>query len=85
GKIAVIDADEDITLVDAKTQVDMDAKLQGMIDDVSAATKEVNAAEPTVFDDEEVIMTMVQTLIKMKAEKARLLGNTKVSKGNQFP
>nr|GFA81688.1 hypothetical protein [Tanacetum cinerariifolium] len=41
-------------------------------DDVSAA-KKVNAAEPTVFDDEEVTMTMAQTLIKIKAEKARLL------------
>nr|GFB53539.1 hypothetical protein [Tanacetum cinerariifolium] len=28
---------------------------------------------PTVFDDEEVTMTMAQTLITMKAEKARLL------------
>nr|GFC07978.1 hypothetical protein [Tanacetum cinerariifolium] len=53
---------------------DMDAELQGRIDDVSAAaTKDVNAAEPTVFDDKEVTMTMAQTLIKMKAKKARLL------------
>nr|GEY78509.1 hypothetical protein [Tanacetum cinerariifolium] len=42
------------------------------VDDVSAAaTKDVNAAETTVFDDEEVAMTMAQALIKMKAEKAR--------------
>nr|GEW65931.1 hypothetical protein [Tanacetum cinerariifolium] len=73
GKIAEIDANKDITLVDAKTQVDMDAKLYGRKDDVSAvATKDVSVAEPTVFDDEEVTMTMAQTLIKMKAEKARL-------------
>nr|GEX81418.1 ribonuclease H-like domain-containing protein [Tanacetum cinerariifolium] len=73
-KIKAINADEDITLVDVDTQVDMDAELQGRINDVSAtATKDVNAAEPTVFDDEEVTMTMAQTLIKMKAEKARLL------------
>nr|GFD53723.1 hypothetical protein [Tanacetum cinerariifolium] len=45
----------------------------GRIDDDNAATKEVNAAEPTVFDDEEVTMTMAQTIIKMKAEKERLL------------
>nr|GEX23315.1 hypothetical protein [Tanacetum cinerariifolium] len=52
----------------------MDAELQGRIDDVSvAATKDVNAAEPTVFNDEEVTITMARTLIKMKAEKARLL------------
>nr|GFD08289.1 hypothetical protein [Tanacetum cinerariifolium] len=42
----------------------------GRIDqDVSAATKDVNAAEPTIFDDEEVTMTMSHTLIKMKVEK----------------
>nr|GEX51020.1 copia protein [Tanacetum cinerariifolium]GEX52367.1 copia protein [Tanacetum cinerariifolium] len=55
GEIKAINADEDITLVDVETQVDMDAELQGRRDqDVSAAaTKDVNAAEPTVFDDEE--------------------------------
>nr|GEZ91864.1 hypothetical protein [Tanacetum cinerariifolium] len=41
--------------------------------DSSAATKDVNAAEPTVFDDKEVTMTMAQTLIKMKVEKGKLL------------
>nr|GFD14877.1 hypothetical protein [Tanacetum cinerariifolium] len=41
--------------------------------DDNAVIKDVNAAEPTVFDDEEVNMTMAQTLIKMKAKKARLL------------
>nr|GEW42909.1 hypothetical protein [Tanacetum cinerariifolium] len=46
GKIANIDADKDITLVDMETQGDMDTELQGRIDD---------------------------TLIKMKAKKARLL------------
>nr|GEX14166.1 DNA-directed DNA polymerase [Tanacetum cinerariifolium] len=35
--------------------------------------KGVSAAETTVFDDEEVTMTMAQTLIKMKAKKAKLL------------
>nr|GEX00191.1 hypothetical protein [Tanacetum cinerariifolium] len=42
-------------------------------EDDNAAIKEVNAAEPIVFNDEEVTMTMAQTLIKMKAKKARLL------------
>nr|GEW20844.1 hypothetical protein [Tanacetum cinerariifolium] len=42
-------------------------------EDDNAAIKEVNAAEPTFFDDEEVTMTIAQTLIKMKDEKARLL------------
>nr|GEZ23504.1 hypothetical protein [Tanacetum cinerariifolium] len=66
GRIKVIDADEDITLVDMETEVNAAAK------EVNAAAKEVNAAEPALFDDEEVTMTMAQTLIKMKAEKARL-------------
>nr|GEW32233.1 hypothetical protein [Tanacetum cinerariifolium] len=42
-------------------------------DDDNAAAKEVNADEPTMFDDEEVTMTMAQILIKMKAKKARIL------------
>nr|GFB11609.1 hypothetical protein [Tanacetum cinerariifolium] len=45
----------------------------GRKDDDNAAIKDVSAAEPTVFNDEEVAMTMAQTLIKMKAKKARLL------------
>nr|GEX35309.1 hypothetical protein [Tanacetum cinerariifolium] len=73
GEIAEIDADEDITLVDMETQVDFGAELQGMKDDDNAASKDVDATEPTVFDDKEVTMTMASTLIKMKAEKARLL------------
>nr|GEV26547.1 putative ribonuclease H-like domain-containing protein [Tanacetum cinerariifolium] len=56
-------------------------------EDVNAASKEVSAviapelvstAEPTVFDDEDVSMTMAQTLIKLKAEKARIL-NEKIA------
>nr|GEX29320.1 putative ribonuclease H-like domain-containing protein [Tanacetum cinerariifolium] len=73
GKIAEIDVDEDITLVDMKTQVDLGVELQGRKDDVIAATKNVNAVEPTVFDNEEVTITVAQTMIKMKAKKARLL------------
>nr|GEV10746.1 reverse transcriptase domain-containing protein [Tanacetum cinerariifolium] len=50
-------------------------KKRGRIDqeEVNAASKGVSVAEPTVFNDEEVIMTMAQTLIKLKAEKAKLL------------
>nr|GFD06373.1 hypothetical protein [Tanacetum cinerariifolium] len=69
GRIEAIDADEDITLVDMETEVDLDVELQRRLerkDDDNAAAKEVNAAEPNVFDDEEVTMTMAQTLIKMK-------------------
>nr|GEU85004.1 hypothetical protein [Tanacetum cinerariifolium] len=46
---------------------------KGRKDDDNAATKDANAAEPTALDDEEVIMTMAQTLIKMKDEKVKLL------------
>nr|GEV84831.1 hypothetical protein [Tanacetum cinerariifolium] len=35
--------------------------------------KKASAVEPTVFDDEEVTMTMDRTLIKMKAKKERIL------------
>nr|GEW21969.1 hypothetical protein [Tanacetum cinerariifolium] len=68
-----INADDDISMVDMETQVDIDAELQGRTNDDNAATKDANAAEATVFDDEKVNMTMAQTLIKMKAEKAKLL------------
>nr|GEU30215.1 hypothetical protein [Tanacetum cinerariifolium] len=51
GKIAKIDGDEDISLVDMETQVDLGAELQGRKDDDNVASKDVNAAEPTVCDD----------------------------------
>nr|GFD01970.1 hypothetical protein [Tanacetum cinerariifolium] len=35
--------------------------------------EDVSVIEPTVFDDEDVTMTMALTLIKLKAEKAKLL------------
>nr|GFA62848.1 hypothetical protein [Tanacetum cinerariifolium] len=52
--------------------VEEEVKVEGRTDDVSVS-KEVSDVEPTMFDDEEVSMTMAQTLIKIKAEKARLL------------
>nr|GEY76810.1 hypothetical protein [Tanacetum cinerariifolium] len=73
GKIAELDADEDVTLVNVDITVEMDANIQERMEEDVTAVKEVNAAEPTVFDDEEVTMTMAQTLIKMKAKKARIL------------
>nr|GEU43248.1 hypothetical protein [Tanacetum cinerariifolium] len=76
GRIEEIDADEEITLVDMETEVELGAELQGRLeekDEVNAAAKEVNVAEPTVFDNEEATMNMAQTLIKIKAKKARLL------------
>nr|GEX20607.1 hypothetical protein [Tanacetum cinerariifolium] len=78
GKIAAIDTDKDITLVDVKTNeevVTIDAEPQGRInqEDVDVASKDVGDDEPTVFNDEEVTMTMAQTLIKLKEEKVKLL------------
>nr|GEW86515.1 ribonuclease H-like domain-containing protein [Tanacetum cinerariifolium] len=60
GNIEAIDADERITLVDMETQeeeVAMDVKPQGRInqEEVNAASKGVNVAEPTVFDDEDTL------------------------------
>nr|GEW93988.1 hypothetical protein [Tanacetum cinerariifolium] len=53
GKIVGLDADEDVTLVDMDTAVEMDAESKGRMEEDVTAAKEVNAAEPTVFDDEE--------------------------------
>nr|GEU33438.1 hypothetical protein [Tanacetum cinerariifolium] len=82
-----IDANEGITLVDVDTDnevVVMDVESQRRLnqEDVNATSKGVSvvgtpelvsAAEPTVFDDEDVTMTMAQTLNKLKAKKAKLL------------
>nr|GEY91584.1 hypothetical protein [Tanacetum cinerariifolium] len=73
GKIAKLDADENVILIDVNTAVEIDADTQGMMKEDVTASKEINATEPTVFDDEEVTMTMAQTLIKMKAKKQRIL------------
>nr|GEW20565.1 ribonuclease H-like domain, reverse transcriptase, RNA-dependent DNA polymerase [Tanacetum cinerariifolium] len=71
GEIAELDADEDVTLADVDTAVEMDADIQGRMEEDVTTVKEINVAEsePTVFGDEEVTMTMAQTLIKMKSEK----------------
>nr|GEU78982.1 putative ribonuclease H-like domain-containing protein [Tanacetum cinerariifolium] len=57
----------------AEVDVEDEDDNEGRIEEDVTAVKEVNAVEPTVFDDDEVTMTMTQTLIKMKAKKARLL------------
>nr|GEW39845.1 hypothetical protein [Tanacetum cinerariifolium] len=48
---------------------------EGRMEEDVTVVKEINVVEPesTVFNDEEVTMTMAQTLIKMKAEKSRIL------------
>nr|GEW73465.1 ribonuclease H-like domain-containing protein [Tanacetum cinerariifolium] len=80
GKIKAIDANKDITLVDVekdKEAVTMDAKLQERIDqdDINAASKGVNADEPTVFDDEEEVekATAREKQEKDDLERAKVL------------
>nr|GEY69816.1 hypothetical protein [Tanacetum cinerariifolium] len=48
---------------------------KGSMEEDVTAVKKINAAEPEpiVFNNEKVTMTMAQTLIKIKAEKARIL------------
>nr|GEU33981.1 uncharacterized mitochondrial protein AtMg00810-like [Tanacetum cinerariifolium] len=41
-------------------------------ENANAASNGVSVVKLTVFDDKEVVMTMAQTLIKLKAEKAKL-------------
>nr|GEW32146.1 hypothetical protein [Tanacetum cinerariifolium] len=74
-RLMKIDADEDVTLLDVDTAVEMDVDTQRRMEEDVTAVKEINAAEPelTVFNDEEVTLTMAQTLIKMKTEKQRIL------------
>nr|GEV40626.1 hypothetical protein [Tanacetum cinerariifolium] len=66
------------TILDMETNeevVAIDAEPQGRLnqEDVNAASKDVSVTEPTLFNDEDVTMIMAQTLIKLKAEKAKLL------------
>nr|GEU29835.1 putative reverse transcriptase domain-containing protein [Tanacetum cinerariifolium] len=65
GKITAIDANKGITLVDVESNE------EGV--NVVSAPELVGVTEPTVFDDEDVTMTMAQTFIKLKAKKAKLL------------
>nr|GEV85302.1 tRNA/rRNA methyltransferase (SpoU) family protein [Tanacetum cinerariifolium] len=76
GKIEAIDADEEITMVDVETQeevVAMDAEPQGRInqENVNAVSKEVSAAEPTVFDDEEVQERHLDNIRKYQSLKKK--------------
>nr|GFB99900.1 hypothetical protein [Tanacetum cinerariifolium] len=85
GKIIELDADEDVTLVnvDADTQGRMEEDVTAVKDINVVESKptvfddeeDINVVEskPTFFDDEEVTMSMAYTLIKIKAEKARIL------------
>nr|GFC29899.1 hypothetical protein [Tanacetum cinerariifolium] len=56
---------------DVDTAVEMDDDIQRRMKEDVSATKEINVAKPTVFDDEEVTMTTAQTLLKIKAKKTK--------------
>nr|GEW25505.1 hypothetical protein [Tanacetum cinerariifolium] len=73
-----IDADEDITLVDTKTQVDLGAELQRRKDndnvaikEVGAAIKDASVAEPTVFDDEEIAKRLHDEEVEQAAAREK--------------
>nr|GEW92040.1 hypothetical protein [Tanacetum cinerariifolium] len=66
-----LDADEDVTLVDVDTVVEMDADTKGRMEEDVTAAKEVNAAEPTMakrLQDEEI----EQAAARKKQEKEDL-------------
>nr|GFA65669.1 hypothetical protein [Tanacetum cinerariifolium] len=67
-----LDADEDVTLVDVDTVVEMDANTQGRMEEDVNAIKEVNATEPTVFDDKEQAAAR-ERQEKEDLEKAKVL------------
>nr|GEW43109.1 hypothetical protein [Tanacetum cinerariifolium] len=82
-KIPIAPAPPSTTKSDEEV-VPMDAESHGRLnqEDVNAASKGVSvvgtpelvsATEPIIFYDEDVTMTMAQTLIKLKVEKAKLL------------
>nr|GEW44523.1 copia protein [Tanacetum cinerariifolium] len=84
GDAQRVDSSTNIVLDLGEKEVDMGVESHGRLnqEDVNAASKGVSVvsapklvsvAEPTMFDDEDVIMTMAQTFIKLKAEKAKIL------------
>nr|GFA03707.1 hypothetical protein [Tanacetum cinerariifolium] len=66
-KVEALQNDEEVVTMDAEPQRRLSQE------EINVSSKGVSAAEPTIFDDEDVKMTMAQTLIKLKAEKAKLL------------
>nr|GEX47480.1 ribonuclease H-like domain-containing protein [Tanacetum cinerariifolium] len=65
------DVDEEITLVDMETQVDLGAELQERKNDDNVAIKDVSAAEPTVFDDEEMAKRLYDEEIEQAAAREK--------------
>nr|GEY63067.1 hypothetical protein [Tanacetum cinerariifolium] len=77
------ETDEEVALdTESQERTNLNTNVHLVKENVNAASKGVSAViapelvstvEPTMFDDEDVTMTMAQTLIKLKAEKARIL------------
>nr|GEV33276.1 ribonuclease H-like domain-containing protein [Tanacetum cinerariifolium] len=70
-KIAKLDADEDVTLVDVDTAVEMNANIQGRMEEDVIAVKEVNAAKPTVFNDKEMAKMLQDEEIEQAAAREK--------------
>nr|GEU52741.1 reverse transcriptase domain-containing protein [Tanacetum cinerariifolium] len=68
GTAQRVESSTDTVLETGEEVVARDDETQGRLNQ-----EDVSADEPKVFDDEDVTMTMAQTLIKLKAEKAKLL------------
>nr|GFB04823.1 hypothetical protein [Tanacetum cinerariifolium] len=77
------ETDEEKVALDAESQgrTNLKTKVHLVKENVNATSKGVSAViapklvstpEPTMFDDKDVTMKMAQTLIKLKAEKARI-------------
>nr|GEW96133.1 hypothetical protein [Tanacetum cinerariifolium] len=69
--MANIDADEDVTLIDVDNAVEIDANTQERMEEDVNAVKEVNAAEPTVFDDGEMQEKHLDNIKKYQSLKRK--------------
>nr|GEU76972.1 hypothetical protein [Tanacetum cinerariifolium] len=70
-RLRKVDADKDATLVYVDTAIEMDADTHGRMEEDVNAIKEVNAAEPTVFDDEKMAKRLQDKEIMQAAAKER--------------
>nr|GEW52829.1 hypothetical protein [Tanacetum cinerariifolium] len=71
GEIVELDADEDLTLIDVDTTVEMDVDTQERMEEDVNAIKEVNAAEPTVIDDEKMQEKHIDNIKKYQSLKRK--------------
>nr|GEY82253.1 putative ribonuclease H-like domain-containing protein [Tanacetum cinerariifolium] len=71
--IIELDADEDVTLVDVDTTVEIDADTQGRMEEDVTAVKEISATkpEPTVFDDEKMAKILHDEEVEQATAKER--------------